>query len=133
MLHYRNLYGLGLALLMLLALSSLAYAQATMPSGMVNNQPIMSNVQAATDTPTVAATMAATSTVAATETVAPTVAATEAMTPTVAATTAATSTVSTPSALPATGGDPTPWSSILLLAGGLALIGGFSLALFSRK
>ncbi len=40
MLHYRNLYGLGLALLMLLALSSLAYAQVTTPSVTVSDQPI---------------------------------------------------------------------------------------------
>jgi hypothetical protein len=39
-----------------------------------------------------------------------------------------------PAALPTTGGDTTPWTSILLLAvGGLALIGGLGLSLSSRK
>ncbi len=235
MFHYRNLYGLGLALLMLLALSSLVYAQAMTPSVTVSDQPITNDtvtvdkvvsngpgwiaihadkngapgpvlgysavkdgendnvvVKLATEgrtptlyamlhtdvgvvgtyefpgpdipvtvngavvtpafkatnvtagaaaaTPAVAATEAMTSTTAMT----PTVAATEAMTsttamtptvaPTVAATMAATPTAATPAALPATGGDSTPWTSILLLAaGGMALITGFSLAMSGRK
>ena len=230
MLHYRKLYGLGLAVLMLLALSSLVYAQAMTPSVTVSDQPITSDAvtvdkvvssgpgwiaihadnngapgpvlgysavkdgendnvavklaaagrtptlyamlhtdagtvgtyefpgpdvpvtvngavvtpafkatnvtaAAAATTPTVAATEAMTST----EAMTPTVAATEAMTPTaatptVAATVAATPTAAAPAALPTTGGDNTPWTSIVLLAvGGLVLIGGLSLALSSRK
>ncbi len=237
MLHYRNLYGLGLALLMLLALSSLAYAQTMTPSVTVADQPITNDTvtvakvvsngpgwiaihadnngvpgpvlgysavkdgendnvavklaaegrtptlyamlhtdvgvvgtyefpgpdipvtvngavvtpafkatnvtaaAAAAATPTVAATEAMTLTVAATEAMTPTVATTEAMTPTVAAATptvaatvAATPTVATPAALPTTGGDSTPWASILLLGvGGVVLFGGLSLAMSGRK
>ncbi len=229
MLHYRNLYGLGLALLMLLALSSLAYAQTMTPSVTVADQPITNDTvtvakvvsngpgwiaihadnngvpgpvlgysavkdgendnvavklaaegrtptlyamlhtdvgvvgtyefpgpdipvtvngavvtpafkatnvtaAAAAATPAVAATEAMTPTVAATEAMTPTVAATEVVTPTVAATVAATPTVSTPAALPTTGGDSTPWTSILLLGvGGVVLFGGLSLALSSRR
>ena len=224
MLHYRKLYGLGLAVLMLLALSSLVYAQAMTPSVTVSDQPITNDtvtiakvvnngpgwiaihadnngapgpvlghaavkdgendnvvvtLAAAGRTPTlyamlhtdagvvgtyefpgpdvpvtvngavvtpafkatnVTAGAAAAPAVAATEAMTPTVAATEAMTPTVAATEAVTPTVAatpavaTPAALPKTGGDTTPWTSILLLAvGALVLIGGLSLAMSSRK